>query len=461
MLMKIAKRITLGLLILMVGYGISYVWQALPIISGFGAKDLCTCVFLNGRVAEDVIAQELGAGLQSLGNFEVNVADSSVTGSVFGLAKRKAIYRKGLGCTQISQISEAELRAQRMNFYTPKPIRQDTVAWPLGDITKPVIDTEIYVTLLKDALDFAFTEADTNKPINTRAVVVVYKGEIVAERYAPGFDIHSRHMGWSMSKSITNAITGILTKDGRMKVFDPAPIPQWQNDKRKNITLHNLLQASSGLAWEENYGGPSPATNMLFKKKDFGLYAMEFPFESEANTLFEYSSGTTNIISRLIREAVGDEDYYRFYYRELFEKIGAYSMVIEPDAGGTYVGSSFSWATARDWARFGLLYLNDGVFNGERILPEGWVAYSTTPATTAKSGEYGAQWWLNAGSINHPEARTYPDVPSDSFQATGFEGQFVFVVPSKNLVVVRLGLSQTNELDMNQFVSKVIQALPR
>lgn len=136
-------------------------------------------------------------------------------------------------------------------------------------------------------------------------------------------------------------------------------------------------------------------------------------------------------------------------------------MLIEPDAGGTYVGSSFSWATARDWARFGLLYLNEGVFNGERILPQGWVAYSATAATAAKRGEYGAQWWTNAGSMDNQLNRTYPDVPADSFQAEGFEGQFVFVVPSKKLVVVRLGLSQTNELDMNQFVSKVIQALPR
>jgi CubicO group peptidase (beta-lactamase class C family) len=246
-----------------------------------------------------------------------------------------------------------------------------------------------------------------------------------------------------------------------MKVFEPAPIPQWQNDDRKKITLHNLLQASTGLQWEENYGGPSPATNMLFKKKDMGLYAMACQPESQPNTVFEYSSGTTNIISRLIREAIGDEDYYRFYYRELFEKIGARSMVIEPDAGGTYVGSSYSWATARDWARFGLLYLNDGVFNGERILPEGWVAYTSTHATAAKRGEYGAQWWLNAGAMNDQNNRTYPAVPADSFQAEGFEGQFVFVIPSKKLVVVRLGLSQTNELDMNQFVSKVIQALPR
>jgi CubicO group peptidase (beta-lactamase class C family) len=459
--MKIFKRSILVIVILVVGYGLRYAWQALPIISAFGAKDLCTCVFLNGRTADDVIRQELGAGLQSLGSFDVNANDSTVTGTVFGLAKRKAIYRQGLGCTLVSEISEAELRSQKINLHTMAPVNQDTIPWPMGNKIKTAIDTGIFVTVLKEALDFAFTETDSAGPVNTRAVVVLYNGEIIAERYASGYDVNSRHMGWSMTKSITNAITGILTKDGRMKVFDPAPIPQWQNDERKKITLHNLLQASSGLEWEEFYAGPSPATKMIFNKKDMGLYAMQSPLESEPNTVFEYSSGTTNIISRLIREAIGDDDYYKFYYRELFEKIGARSMVIEPDAGGTYVGSSFAWATARDWARFGLLYLNDGVFNDEQILPIGWVAYSATAATAAKRGEYGAQWWTNAGSMDDQRNRTYPDVPADSFQAEGFEGQFVFVVPSKKLVVVRLGLSQTNELDMNRFVSKVIDALPR
>jgi CubicO group peptidase (beta-lactamase class C family) len=191
-----------------------------------------------------------------------------------------------------------------------------------------------------------------------------------------------------------------------------------------------------------------------------GAYAAARSLESKSNTVFEYSSGTSNILARIVRQAVGDDDYYRFYYRELLEKIGARSFVLEPDASGTYVGSSYSWATARDWARFGLLYLHDGVVNGERILPEGWVKYSATPAPAAARGEYGAQWWLNAGTPGNPDNRTYPKVPTDSFQAEGFEGQFVFVVPSKQLVVVRLGLSQKGELDMNEFVSQVIAALP-
>lgn len=458
--MKRVKQVILALAILGLGYGIGYLWRALPIISGFGAKDMCTCVFLNGRTPDDVMKQELGAGLQSLGSFNVSLADSSVSGSVFGLAKRKAIFRKGLGCTLIAEISEEELRRQPVNLHAMAPVNPDTVAWPLGDRTTDTLMAGVNGELLEQAIDFAFAEKDPERPMNTRAVLVVYRDQILREEYAPGFDRHSRHMGWSMTKSINSAAVGILVKQGKLNVQQPAPVAEWKDDDRKKITLEHLLRASSGLEWEEVYSGPSAATNMLFTKADMGAYAAARPLESKSNTVFEYSSGTSNILARIVRQAVGDDDYYRFYYRELLEKIGARSFVLEPDASGTYVGSSYSWATARDWARFGLLYLHDGVVNGERILPEGWVKYSATPAPAAARGEYGAQWWLNAGTPGNPDNRTYPKVPTDSFQAEGFEGQFVFVVPSKQLVVVRLGLSQKGELDMNEFVSQVIAALP-
>ncbi|HCZ35141.1 MAG TPA: hypothetical protein DHV26_04365, partial [Cytophagales bacterium] len=197
--MKIVMRSILAIVILVVGYGLYYAWQALPIISAFGAKDLCTCVFLNGREADDVLKQELGAGLQSLGSFELDSNDSTVTGTVFGLAKRKAIYRKGLGCTLVSEISEEELRSQKINLHTMVPVNQDTIPWPMGNVLKTTIDTGVYVTVLKEALDFAFTETDSARPVNTRAVVVVYDGQIIAERYAKGYDEYSRHMGWSMT----------------------------------------------------------------------------------------------------------------------------------------------------------------------------------------------------------------------------------------------------------------------
>jgi len=242
-------------------------------------------------------------------------------------------------------------------------------------------------------------------------------------------------------------------------VNKPAPIESWRNDARSKITLNDMMHMSSGLDWVENYGGPSSATNMLFKKKDMGIYASAVPAKEEPGKVFYYSSGTTNIISRIVRDKVGDENYYRFPYVELFDKLGMRSIVIEPDAGGTFVGSSYSFATARDWARFGLLYLNDGICNGERILPEGWVTYSSTPTSGAKIGEYGAQFLLNAGTKDHPEKRIYPSVPADLYWADGFEGQNIFILPSKKLVIVKLSQSTGNYLNDDLFLSDVIESL--
>jgi CubicO group peptidase (beta-lactamase class C family) len=459
---KIFKRTLLVLFILMVGYGGQYGWRAFPIISGYGAKDMCSCVFIGGRDPKNVIDNELNSIPLKYGSFDINSRDSSVTGSVFGLAKRKAIFRKGLGCSLVVEMSDDELKNQKINLYAAPKINADTIAWPQGDKLPDTISKKINGGKLQAAIDHAFVETDTVKAcqVRTRAVVVVYDGNIVGEKYGTGFDKKSKQIGWSMTKSMTNALVGILVKQGKLKLDEPAPVDAWRIDDRKNITLADLMHMSSGLKWEENYGGPSGATNMLFKKKDMGIYAADVPLESKPGEVFEYSSGTTNIISRIVRDKIGDEDYYRFPYRELFGKIGMNSTLLEPDAGGTIVGSSYSFATARDFARFGLLFLNDGVWRGERILPEGWVKFSSTPAIGAKRGQYGAQWWTNAGEKDNPTNRPYPDVPTDSFNADGFEGQFIFVIPSKKLVVVRLGLTKT-DFDMNKLVSDIVASLPQ
>jgi CubicO group peptidase (beta-lactamase class C family) len=455
--MKIIKRTALALILGILAYGVYYLSQALPIIGGYGAKNLCSCVFVAGRDPQQVIAQELGASLVNLGTYEAHYEDSSATASVFGLSKRKAIYRKGVGCTLISEISEEELRSQKINIQSKPIVNQDTIAWPCGN---KVSDSSLRkFSKLASVVDAAFAETDKENPVNTRAVIVVQNGELVGEKYAPTFNQNTKLIGWSMTKTITNAMVGVLVKEGKLKVEEPAPVSEWRGDERSKITLNNLMQASSGLAWEEVYGGPSTATNMLFKKKDAGGYAAQSKIQDQPTTKWYYSSGTTNIISRITRQTIGDQDYYQFAYREIFNQIGAYSMVIEPDASGTYVGSSFSYATARDWARFGLLYLNDGVWSNKRIFPEGWVKYSTSPASAAPQGEYGAQIWLNAGNKNNPSDKRFPDVPNDMYLMDGFEGQSVIMIPSRQVVIVRLGLSQKREFDVNAFVRDVLKVL--
>lgn len=459
--MKILKRIILYALLLLMGYAFYYAWRAAPILTGYGTKVLCSCTMVGGRSANDVINVELGSFPMSLGTFQFNPEDSSTTGSVFGLAGKKAIYRKGLGCTLINEITEEELRRQSYHTYEPVAADPDTIPWPYGDKLDQPIPEGIDQEQLRATVTRAFRESGKEKLRNTRAVIVVYKGVIVAESYGEGFNRKSMHMGWSMTKGITNAVVGILIRQGRLSIDQPAPVDLWKQDDRKTITLNHLLHASSGLEWVELYGGPSDATNMLFKKKDMGLFAATHPLKDVPGARFYYSSGTTNLISRIIRQAIGDDGYYGFYRRELFSKIGATSIVVEPDAGGTFVGSSYAFGTARDWARFGLLFLNDGMANGERILPEGWVLYTTRPAPGAGRGQYGAQFWLNAGSPEDPSDRLYPDIPPDLYFADGFAGQNIFILPSRKLVVVKLSESHGDFLDDSAFLAAIISALPQ
>jgi CubicO group peptidase (beta-lactamase class C family) len=206
------------------------------------------------------------------------------------------------------------------------------------------------------------------------------------------------------------------------------------------------MRMSSGLKWWEFYAGPSDATRMLYKEKDMGDYAAKSKSGHRPGEFFNYSSGTVNILSSIIRRTVGDSGYYRLPYEALFYRIGMYSAVLEPDAGGTFVLSSYCYATARDWARFGLLYLQDGVWNGQRVLPERWVEF------TRVGQEYGALWWLNGGG-------RYPEAPRDCLVCEGYEGQYIWVIPSKDLVVVRMALEKGRKLDVNKFVPGVVEAM--
>lgn len=458
-----AKKI-IGLTFLVIflgalGYGVYYASQAFPILTGYGAKNLCSCAYLSGRSQQSIIENELSAFPLSIGTFELHLEDSSATATVFGFAKQKAIYRKGLGCTLINEIREDDIRNQKFNLPKTLP-NQDSIAWPMGNFVRDTILPGVNYDLLNKTVEEAFAEPGEEKNRRTRAILVIYNGQIIAEKYAEGFDKNTRQLGWSMAKSITNALIGILVRDVKLSLNDAAPFPEWKTDNRANITINNLMQMSSGLRWEENYSKPSDATNMLFKSKDAGLFASRSPYESEPGKIFEYSSGTSNMLAWIVRHAVGDSGYYSFASERLFKKTGMHSMILEPDAGGTFVGSSYAFATARDWGRFGLLFLNDGMFNGERILPEGWSEYSSTPCEGADIGQYGAQFWLNAGSKTDVVNRMFPDVPADLYWADGYEGQNVFILPTKDLVVVKLSQSSGNYLDDNKFLADIIKALP-
>ncbi|MFT3680499.1 MAG: serine hydrolase [Ferruginibacter sp.] len=455
-LLKIILKVVAVLFIIALIITSWIAWKVFPAVSGYGAKNMCSAVFIQHRKPADIINEDLDFFPMTLGSFTLNEKDSSVTGTVWGFAKRKAIYRERIGCTLINDLTEDEIRKQQFAIPSQPVVSKDTIAWPYGDKIMDTVPPNIDRVVLNTAIDSAMTAYRDGKPGYTRAMLVLYDGKIIAEKYAPGFDINTRLLGWSMSKSLTAAMIGVLVKQGKLTVDAPAPVAEWKGTDKEKITLKNLLQQSTGLDFTEIYDRPSDVTKMLFSTGDMAAYTASRPLAAEPGTVFNYSSGNSNILSRIIRKTAGENDYAGFPFKELFYKINAYSFILEPDASGTYIGSSYSYGTARDFARFGLLYYNNGVWNGEQLLPENWVKDTREPCAANKFRRYGYQFWLNGLNEKEPTSLRFPDAPADMYFCNGFGGQSVFIIPSKKLIVVRLGI---REIDRNKFLKEIIAAV--
>jgi CubicO group peptidase (beta-lactamase class C family) len=430
-----------------------YVSKRLPIATGYSAKYLCSAYFVSHRNQDSIEKNDLNFSVIKFAHNKINDEEKTVTSKVLGLAKSKAIYIDGRGCVLVKGKSEEEIRkinsTTTSNSLTPD---NKSVLWPNGDKVETIIPQNINKEKLDLALEKAFDDTKRIKKRNTRAVVVVYNNQIIAEKYSAGFDKNMPLLGWSMSKSITNALVGIMVKQGKLDINKPVDIKEWRNDSRKEITLNNLLQMSSGLEWNEGYGSLTDVVKMLYKSGDFYQYSMKKPLKVKPDSIWYYSSGTTNIVTGIIKNTfVNEKEYLEFPKKELFDKIGMHSAVFEVDASGNYAGSSYVYATPRDWARFGLLYLKKGNWNGEQILPETWVEYTKTPNKKSK-GIYGAFFWLNKTKRLH-------DVPEDMYACYGFQEQRVFIIPSKNMVVVRMGLCDSGDFDFNEFLADIISTI--
>ena len=440
------------ILIVLIAILVKSQYPRLFIATGYGAKAMATAVFVSGRDPQLAQMIDLNYSIVKYTKSKVDFKNRSVTTSFWGLANQTAVYRDGFGCYLIDD-SEAD-SLPKITF-TPPSVKRGGVwriPWPNGDLRKDTIFQEIDTLRLKSAVNSAFGSPLEDKRW-TAAVVVLYKGELIAEKYSESLGVNSetRIWGWSMTKSIMNAMAGVLTRQGKLDVKSLAPVNQWLNDKRRDITINDLMHMNSGLKWDEDYGSVSSVTNMLYHSADCYKVAIDVPYQKKPGTEWKYSSGTSNILSGIMRKLIGnDQVYHEFPYREIFNKIGISSMLLETDSGGNFVGSSYSNATARDWARFGLLYYNDGVWKGDTILPKGWVNYTCTPAADSK-GEYGAQFWLN-------QSKSIPDAPADMFFCDGHRGQRIFIIPSRNLVIVRLGYSEEG-FDHNQFLKGILNAI--
>lgn len=406
---------------------------------------MCSSVFVAGIEEELVRKKDLGWSPVDLASVDVDYDKRQVVASVLGLQKKVAVYRDYLGCTLANDIS-------------PDAVYRYPGEWPLTTYDSlenwfEYVDTVSHLTEVQsESLNAIVREGfyDTeDSVINTRAVVVLFKGQLAAEHYAQGFDKDSRLLGWSMTKSIVSTLLGGLADQELLDIASSPQIDIWQADERKHITWEHLLHMNSGLQWDENYGEVSAAVNMLFDSDNAGKYAAQSAYECAPGSYWEYSSGTTNILSYAMQQFFDSKEaYIRYPYNRFFHRIGMYSMVMEVDAMGGFIGSSFSYATARDWARLGQLYLNEGTWAGERVLSREWIDFVRQEAPNS-NGAYGGHFWLNKGSA-------YSNVARDAYWMDGFHGQTVVIVPSKELVIVRLGLDYYGNFDFNNWIANII-----
>lgn len=464
------KWIAILVVLLAVLAGVHFVPQLYRIAllgSGFIAQTLCAGVFVSKRDPDTIRAEELsGPRYELLRFFEASIdhAGKTVRGSLHGIAPRTAIYREGLGCTLAVGKTADELRAEAAGLFPPlPPPPYPDALWPEGErVDLSALPNGVDRAALEAAIDNIFSEPDPARPRRTRALVAVQGGRIVAERYADGFDAEMPLVGWSMSKTATEALVGLRVKGGKLDVAQDGLMPEWRgkDDPRGKITLDELLRMTSGLAFDESYDDDlSDVTQMLFVQGDVAAFAANKPLVQPPGTHWYYSSGSTNIVSGVLRQTFADErDYLRFPRDRLFLPLGMRTAVLQPDASGTFIAASSLYASARDWARLGLLFLRGGEWFGEQILPEDWVAYSLMPTPQSPEDEYGAQMWLK---LSESENFGEPPMPEDAYYMLGHDQQIVAVVPSRDLVVVRLGLTRkAGDWDNARDLAPLVKAFP-
>jgi hypothetical protein len=417
--------------------------RAIRVATGFTSHTLCSETFVSGLDPEQVYAETVKPMsriwlIDWALRYEIDRAGRQVRANVAGGFRNRAVYRNGVGCIVMHGAEPPAVA-----WPEPGDAAGQAVAPPVDAMAGPAV-VEPADARLRAVLDRAFAEP-TRPPYRwTKAVVVVRDGQIVAERYSPGYGMETPLLGWSATKSVLNALVGILVRQGRLAVEQPVPVPAWRDprDPRHAITIDELLRMTSGLALEETNSGFDPVTRMLYLERDLTAFAEHARLAAAPGSTWRYTSGNYQILSRILRDAVGGhaEDVLRFAWRELFGPLGMRHVTLEFDSTGTPLGAAYLFAPARDWARFGQLYLEDGAVNGRRILPEGWVRYSASPTPIARGG-YGAGFWTNRGASEGAVRRTRLGLPADSFFASGLLGQYVVVVPSARMVVARFGVT--------------------
>lgn len=437
--------------------------------AAIGAHHLCSGLWVvgsvYGRSAEEVLAQDIAPfkdfSWDKSFTYKVDTERRTVTVSGPGFAARTAAYNGDQGCSILA-------RGDNQIHFKPVPVPRGlpaaaTQPWPTGDkdATSPM-PSGVDSGAVERALDWGMAQTRHN----TRALVVVYRGKIVGERYASGWTKDTPQISWSEGKSLTAALVGILVRQDQLRLDDVAPVREWRatGDPRGQIRIRDLLHMSSGLDFKNlGLNGPESFTRdnkhmrVYFDGLNVFEHAVNQPLEVPPDTRWRYQNCDPLTLGRIVRDKVEarGEQYLTFPQRELFDRIGARHFLLETDAWGNFIMTGFDYGSARDWARFGLLHLWNGVWDGTRILPENWVQFVSTPAPADKSRGYGGLFWLNRGGA-------WKNVPDDAFMASGHMGQYTMVIPSREMVVVRMGPSPGDSASyFAEFVARILEAVPK
>jgi len=415
----------MGGIALIPGISLTQLPETFRVGTGLGAKLACSARYLT-KQNEAQILKDIASYSPALAQLSIRYdqAENWAEASLFGLSTTRATFREGIGCTLDRGDTSALDKVQLSEF--------DSVQgpWPKGSDVRTI--NESVQEILEAAL-----EEDNTAGLNTRALVLVKNGVITAEAYADGYTSETALLGWSMGKSVTAMLLGHLEYRGMLDVSEQGVFPSWKQDERAEITIENMLQMSTGLAFSETYLPGNDSTRMLFVERSAAEFALQRPLIHPPGEHFSYSSGTANMLAKVFADKVGDspEGWMQFVQENFYEPLGMSHTYLEPDASGVFVGSSYVYASARDWARMGLLMLNGGELSGVRLLSEEWVKRASSPNTSSNDPRYGYQFWLNGGG----EKLRWDLLPEDAYAMTGNRGQFVMIIPSEGLVITRLG----------------------
>jgi len=424
----------------------------IPAGTGYAASDLCTRAIHMGVPFDEVRERYTAPRVYPLGlmwSVDYRPGTRATVQSILPALQhpRVAVYREGLGCTVVPPGTQPQrVLAQRFEALPPQP--PDPRRWPLGEAAA---ESHRLSDAARTALErhgarlFGEDDDDPRKRRNTTALLVARDGHLVFERYGQGLQRDQPQLGWSMTKTLTALIAGVLARDGKLRLDDPVRLRRWAGTPKAAITWRQLLNMAPGLAWFEGYAGASDTTEMLFSQADQGRFAADRPLESGPGQVFNYSTGFSNIAMYRIRELLGGshQAVYDYYQRGLFVPLGMRSGAIEPDVSGTPIGGARGVLRAVDWLRLGQLVAGDGTWHGTTILTPEYLAFMKAPSPA--SAGYGGSIWREASEHIDPALRAR--LPDDMVWFAGVMGQFMVVVPSAQLIVLRMGVSLTGNME--------------